>query len=83
MPASHLAEQIGPNSQTKIIPGLRPTAGLKERWPRRPAPRQRRAGVDRSVPRGLSGRGGAAQPYREAVVGVLECDIDVELVDEP
>ena len=43
-------------------------------------------GVTRSpaqVPGGLSGRGAAAQSYREAVVGVLERDIDVELVDEP
>ncbi len=31
----------------------------------------------------LSDRGAAAQPYREAVVGVLERDIDVELMDEP
>jgi hypothetical protein len=32
---------------------------------------------------GLSDGGAAAQPYRETVVGVPECDIDVELVDEP
>jgi hypothetical protein len=32
---------------------------------------------------GLLDRGAAAQPYREAVVGVPECDIDVELVDDP
>ena len=32
---------------------------------------------------GLWDGGAAAQPYREAVVGVPECDIDVELVDEP
>jgi hypothetical protein len=37
----------------------------------------------RSVPRGLSDCGSAAQPYREAVVGVLECDVDVELMDNP
>ena len=37
----------------------------------------------RSAPRGLANRRAATQPYREAVVGVLECDIDVELVDEP
>ena len=36
-----------------------------------------------SAPRGLSDCGAAAQPYREAVVGVLECDIDVELIDDP
>jgi hypothetical protein len=27
-------------------------------------------------------RGAAAQPYREAVVGVLEGDVDVELMDD-
>jgi hypothetical protein len=32
---------------------------------------------------GLASRNAAAAPYREAVIRVVECDIDVELVDRP
>lgn len=70
----------------EVVPdeaGVYPLLRSHGRGPRRPVAVRRGGAAYRSVPRGLSDFGSAAQPYREAVVGVLECDVDVELMDDP